>query len=90
MRRSELKLDSGIIETTPGRVLFNTIVPKELGFQNYALRKKKMSELVLETYKKVGLEATVQFLDNLKNLGFAEVDKSRSFNGRLRRPRSPR
>lgn len=72
----KLKLESGIIETTPGRVLFNTIVPKELGFQNYALRKKKMSELVLETYKKVGLEATVRFLDNLKNLGFSEATKA--------------
>ncbi len=72
----KLKLETGIIETTPGRVVFNTIVPKELGFQNYALRKKKMSELVLETYKKVGLEATVKFLDNLKNLGFAEATKA--------------
>ncbi|MBS0650058.1 MAG: DNA-directed RNA polymerase subunit beta', partial [Verrucomicrobia bacterium] len=72
----KLKLDSGIIETTPGRVMFNMIVPKELGFQNYALRKKKMSELVLETYKKVGLEATVRFLDNLKNLGFSEATKA--------------
>jgi DNA-directed RNA polymerase subunit beta' len=71
-----LKLESGIIETTPGRVVFNTIVPKELGFQNYALRKKKMSELVLETHKKVGLEATVRFLDNLKNLGFSEATKA--------------
>ncbi len=72
----KLKLESGIIETTPGRVLFNTIVPKELGFQNYTLRKKKMSELVLITYKKVGLEATVRFLDDLKNLGFSEATKS--------------
>ncbi len=72
----KLKLEGGIIETTPGRVLFNTIVPKELGFQNYTLRKKKMSELVLETYKKVGLEATVRFLDNLKNLGFSEATKA--------------
>ena len=72
----KLRLEGGVIETTPGRVLFNTIVPKELGFQNYALRKKKMSELVLETYKKVGLEATVRFLDDLKNLGFAEATKA--------------
>ncbi len=72
----KLRLDIGIIETTPGRVIFNTIVPKELGFQNYPLRKKKMSELVLETYKKVGLEATVKFLDNLKNLGFAEATRA--------------
>jgi len=72
----KLKLPEGIIETTPGRVIFNTIVPKELGFQNYALRKKKMSQLVLDTYKKVGLEATVKFLDDLKNLGFSEATKS--------------
>ena len=72
----KLQLESGVIETTPGRVLFNTIVPKELGFQNYALRKKKMSELVLQTYKKVGLEATVRFLDDLKNLGFSSSTKA--------------
>jgi len=72
----KLKLAEGIITTTPGRVVFNTIVPEELGFQNYALRKKKMSELVLETYKKVGLEATVKFLDNLKSLGFSAATKS--------------
>jgi len=69
-------IDGGIIETTPGRVLFNTVVPKELGFQNYVLRKKRLSELVLECYKKIGLEATVQFLDNMKNLGFAEATKA--------------
>jgi DNA-directed RNA polymerase subunit beta' len=72
----KLRLDTGIIETTPGRVVFNTIVPKELGFQNYSLRKKKLSELILETYKRVGLEATVKFLDNLKNLGFGEATKA--------------
>ena len=69
-------IDGGIIETTPGRVIFNTVVPKELGFQNYVLRKKRLAELVLECYKKVGLEATVRFLDNIKNLGFAEATKS--------------
>ena len=76
MRRSNCAPRSGIIETTPGRVLFNTIVPKELGFQNYSLPKKKMGELVMQCYKKVGLEATVRFLDNLKNLGFAEATKA--------------
>ncbi|NGX55820.1 MAG: DNA-directed RNA polymerase subunit beta' [Candidatus Anoxychlamydiales bacterium] len=72
----KLLTDSGIIETTPGRVVFNTIVPKELGFQNYVLRKKRLSELVLDCHKKVGLEATVRFLDDMKNLGFAEATKA--------------
>src|SRR3972149_9008374 len=72
----KLRIGDSIIETTPGRVIFNTIVPKELGYQNYPLRKKKMSELVLSTYKKVGLEVTVRFLDDLKKLGFSEATKS--------------
>ncbi|MBS3903703.1 MAG: DNA-directed RNA polymerase subunit beta' [Simkania sp.] len=72
----KVRLPQGIIETTPGRVLFNTIVPKELGFQNYSLRKKNLGELVLECYKKAGLEASVQFLDNLKNIGFSEATKA--------------
>ncbi len=69
-------VDGNLIETTPGRVLFNTIVPKELGFQNYTLRKKKLSELVLQIYKTVGLERTVLFLDGLKDLGFDQATKS--------------
>jgi DNA-directed RNA polymerase subunit beta' len=72
----KVRIEGGIIETTPGRVIFNTIVPKGLGFQNYVLRKKRLSELVLECYKKLGLEAAVQFLDNMKNLGFAEATKA--------------
>lgn len=68
--------DGSIIDTTPGRVLFNTIVPKELGFQNYSLPKKRMGELIMQCYKKVGLETTVRFLDNLKALGFSEATKA--------------
>jgi DNA-directed RNA polymerase subunit beta' len=71
-----LRTSDGIIETTPGRVIFNAIVPTELGFQNYSLPAKRLSELVIECYRKVGLEATVRFLDNLKNLGFREVTRA--------------
>ncbi len=74
--RIKLRTDAGIIETTPGRVIFNTIVPKEMGFQNYSLPKKRMNELIMQCYKTVGLEATVKFLDNLKSLGFSEATKA--------------
>jgi DNA-directed RNA polymerase subunit beta' len=72
----KLRTKAGIIETTPGRVIFNTIVPEELGFQNYSLPKKRVGELVMECYKKVGLEKTVHFLDNLKTLGFSEATRA--------------
>lgn len=80
-QKIKVLIDGGIIETTPGRVIFNTIVPKEMGFQNYVLRKKKLSELVLECYKKIGLEGTVRFLDQMKNLGFAEATKAATSMG---------
>lgn len=72
----KVRVEGQIIETTPGRVLFNTIVPRELGFQNYSMPSKRMSELILECYKKVGLEATVKFLDALKDLGFSQATKA--------------
>ncbi|MBS0635343.1 MAG: DNA-directed RNA polymerase subunit beta' [Verrucomicrobia bacterium] len=71
-----VRIDGNLIETTPGRVLFNTIVPKELGFQNYTLRKKKLGDLVLQIYKTVGLEKAVRFLDDLKHIGFDQATKS--------------
>jgi DNA-directed RNA polymerase subunit beta' len=58
------------VKTTAGRVLFNAIVPPELGFKNHDMKKKALSELVFECYRQVGLSATVNFLDRLKEFGF--------------------
>ncbi len=57
-------------KTTAGRVLFNSIVPPELGFKNADMKKKALSELVFESYRQVGLSGTVNFLDRLKEFGF--------------------
>ncbi|HET7550758.1 MAG TPA: DNA-directed RNA polymerase subunit beta', partial [Gemmatimonadaceae bacterium] len=56
--------------TTTGRVLFNSIVPPSLGYQNRDMKKRALSELVFEAYRKEGLAGTVQFLDRLKEFGF--------------------
>src|SRR5437867_4714789 len=62
------------VATTAGRVIFNSIVPvgllRELGFQNKVMRKKDLSALVFERYRRAGLTSTVQFLDQLKEFGF--------------------
>jgi DNA-directed RNA polymerase subunit beta' len=57
-------------KTTAGRVLFNAIVPPELGFKNHDMKKKALSELVFECYRQAGLSTTVSFLDRLKEFGF--------------------
>jgi len=68
--RIKVKLEEGMVETTPGRVLFNSILPEGVPFVNYALDKKKLSKLITDLYIQVGNERTVQFFDAVKELGF--------------------
>jgi len=68
--RIKVRISGEMIETTTGRVLFNEIVPPELGFINELLTKRRNEELVAQCYNTVGNQRTVQFLDQLKELGF--------------------
>ncbi len=61
---------SGWVSTTAGRVLFNEVVPKELGFINQTMDKKRLENLVGDCYGRLGSEITSDLLDELKNLGF--------------------
>ncbi len=56
--------------TTVGRVLFNEIVPPELGYINSAQGKKELSQLVERCYKTLGHYRTVLLLDDLKRMGY--------------------
>src|SRR3954465_13726365 len=62
------------LRTTVGRVLFNSILPRtvvaELGFRDELMKKKNLSELVLQSYRRAGLADTITFLDRLKDFGF--------------------
>ncbi|WP_035607070.1 DNA-directed RNA polymerase subunit beta' [Haloferula sp. BvORR071] len=68
--------ESKILETTPGRVRFNEIWPVGLGFINFVVRKKQMSDIIWRTYQVSGQKSTVQALDALKSLGFREATRS--------------
>jgi len=59
-----------LIETTPGRIIFNRVLPKGLPFVNGILKKKGLESLVYYVYLKVGLERTTEMLDKMKELGF--------------------
>lgn len=58
------------IETTPGRIIFNEVLPKDFSFVNEVLSKKRVIELIKDCYKHFGHSDTVKLLDNLKKLGF--------------------
>ncbi|MFB3910380.1 MAG: DNA-directed RNA polymerase subunit beta' [Candidatus Eisenbacteria bacterium] len=65
-----------LIETTAGRLFFNEAVPFELGFMNKTFDKKALEELVATCFSRFGNERTAQFLDQLKDLGFAYATKA--------------
>ncbi len=56
--------------TTVGRVLLNAILPEEVGYIDEIITKKKLEKIVNEAYLISGNYKTVQFLDDLKHLGF--------------------
>ena len=70
VRNEEGELESQIIETVAGRVLFNESVPEEVGFVNELLTKKKLQKIISNVFKIVGMSRTAHFLDDIKALGF--------------------
>jgi len=70
-----------LIETTVGRILFNEVVPQEVGYLNTLLTKKSLRDIIGNILKRCGTAATAKFLDDIKELGFATAFKGGlSFN----------
>ncbi len=65
-----------IINTTVGRVIWNSSLPTEMPFINGLLKKKGLQQAVQYCYLHFGLEKTVQMLDSLKTLGFTYATQS--------------
>jgi DNA-directed RNA polymerase subunit beta' len=59
-----------LLETSVGRIMFNEILPREIGYVNESLDKKSLNTLVGNCYRVLGGQQTVEFLDKLKSLGF--------------------
>ncbi|MFL5762347.1 MAG: DNA-directed RNA polymerase subunit beta' [Bacteroidia bacterium] len=64
------KLVNRLIETTVGRIMFNQVVPKEVGFINELLTKKSLRDIIGNIVKETGMAKTAKFLDEMKTLGF--------------------
>ncbi|MEY4374101.1 MAG: DNA-directed polymerase subunit beta, partial [Candidatus Eisenbacteria bacterium] len=77
VRATSLPLDkaepTGWVVTTAGRILFNDVIPRDLGYQNYTFNKKKLESLIGYCYAKLGSELTSDLLDSLKDIGFKYV-----------------
>lgn len=81
------RINGKIIRTTPGRIIFNQILPTEfvfhdegieedIPFYNKEMGAKDLADLVALCYDEYGNRRTAQFLDDLKNLGFKYATKA--------------
>ncbi len=68
--------DRSIVETSVGRVIFNRLLPKEMGYRNEVFDKKKLQALVREAHKMFGSDRTAQLIDEIKSTGFRYATKS--------------
>ncbi len=66
---------SEVVKTSTGRVLFNEIVPEEMGFINKTLGKKELRILIGEIHATTGTATCSAFLDNMKSLGYENATR---------------
>ncbi|MBI5019917.1 MAG: DNA-directed RNA polymerase subunit beta' [Ignavibacteriales bacterium] len=74
--RIKVRIGGKVLDTTTGRVRFNQIVPKELGYINELLNKKRLVQIVQTVFRACGNVRTAEFLDKLKELGFTYATKA--------------
>ncbi|WMJ75260.1 DNA-directed RNA polymerase subunit beta' [Cytophagaceae bacterium ABcell3] len=75
VRNNKGELETQIIETVAGRVIFNQFIPEEVGYINELLTKKKLQSIIALVYKRSGMARTAKFLDDIKHLGFQSAYK---------------
>jgi DNA-directed RNA polymerase subunit beta' len=66
----KVRIADKMIETTPGKIIFNQALPEGLPFINDTINKSKISDIITTCYKQFGHSRTVILLDDLKAIGF--------------------
>lgn len=75
----EMEYESKIVKTTPGRLIFNEVLPYPLRFSqkhlDLEMGKKAIPEVINLVNQSAGTEATIKFLDDIKAIGFKWATK---------------
>jgi len=70
------EVDGGLIETTVGRVILNMHLPVEIPYINGLLKKRGLQDMVGYCFIKLGNDATVRMLDEVKEITFLFATKA--------------
>ncbi len=66
----------GLIETSPGRVVFNDVLDPRMPFYNLALKSKDLANVISDCHQIIGQRTTIELLDKMKAIGFQESTRS--------------
>ena len=66
----KVRIDEELVETTPGRLIFNTMLPKEVRDYSKTFGKGPLGKLIADLYKKFGFAKTSELIDKIKDFGF--------------------
>jgi DNA-directed RNA polymerase subunit beta' len=68
----KVRIDGKMEETTTGRVILYELLPEKLTFSflNRVMNKKELRILINESYRRLGIKATVILSDRLKDIGY--------------------
>ena len=66
----KVRVEDELLDTTPGRLMFNLILPKEVRNYGITFGKKELKNLIAELYKRYGFEKTSKLLDDIKEFGY--------------------
>ncbi len=64
------------VKTSVGRIIFNEVLPKELGYYNKIVDKSVLKQIATKCSKILKDEETGKVLDSIKHLGFVYASKS--------------
>ena len=73
--RIKVRYKGQLLETTIGRLIFNQVIPDEVGYINEEVGKKQLGKIIAKCYEKMGSETAV-VLDGIKKLGFTYSTKA--------------
>ncbi len=66
----KIKSPGETLETTVGRLIFNSVLPPDFEFVNHLVVKKELSKIVGRIINKFGTEEAKHYLDEIKKIGF--------------------
>lgn len=70
------EFEGKVFETTAGRLLFNSVLPKDFPYVNKEIINKELSRIIDNLINQYGLEEAPRILDKIKEFGYKYITRS--------------